>query len=74
MCEFKVMINGNIVFGDAVYAKADGNKVIVRDILGESMEFENCKILEVDVKTARLVLFSSKEHRLEPYHSLNTRF
>ena len=60
MCEFKVVINGSIVFRDVVYAKADGNKVIVINIIGELREFENCKILEIDVKTARLVLFSIK--------------
>jgi len=64
MCEFKVVINGSIVFGDAVYAKADGNKVIVRDIIEESREFENCRILEVDVETTRLVLFPVKRTRI----------
>lgn len=56
MCEFDVLLKQKTVFKDAVYAKADGNKVIVRDVLGESQVFENCRILEVDVGSERLVL------------------
>ncbi len=56
MCEFKVIIKEETVFKDAVYAKANGSKVIVKDILGDSKEFENCRIAEVDVNTVRLVL------------------
>lgn len=60
MCEFKVIVEGEIVFKDAVYAKADGSRVIVKDILGDSEEFENFRIAEVDVNTVRLVLSSIK--------------
>jgi len=56
MCEFKVILNGKEVFKDAIYAKMESNKVIVRDVLGESREFKNCKIIEVDVNSTRLVL------------------
>ena len=56
MCEFKVIVKGEVVFRDVVYAKADGSRVIVKDILGDSREFENCRIAEVDVSTVRLVL------------------
>ena len=62
MCEFKVIVGGKVVFKDAVYAKADGGNVIVRDILGESKEFENCRILEVDVNSERLILASEGGH------------
>ncbi len=58
MCEFKVVVGGKVVFKDAVYAKADGGNVIVKDLLGESKEFENCRILEVDVNSERLILES----------------
>jgi len=58
MCEFNVLIKGETVFEDAVYAKVDGNKVILRDVLGVSKEIENCKIVEVDVNSERLVLSS----------------
>jgi predicted RNA-binding protein len=59
MCEFNVLIKGEPVFEDAVYAKVDGNKVILRDVLGVSKEIENCKIVEVDVNSERLVLSST---------------
>jgi predicted RNA-binding protein len=56
MCEFKVILHGKMMFKDAVYAKMESNNVIVRDVLGESKEFKNCKIVEVDVNSTRLVL------------------
>lgn len=56
MCEFSVVLEGKVVFKDAVYAKMAGNGVIVKDVLGESKEFKNCKIKEVDVNSTRLVL------------------
>ncbi len=58
MCEFKVILDEKIVFKDAIYAKMESNNVIVRDVLGESEEFKNCKIVEVDVNSTRLVLSS----------------
>ena len=60
MCEFEVSLKEKTVFRDAVYAKADGNKVIVKDVLGTSKVFENCKITEVDVGSERMVLSSTK--------------
>jgi len=59
MCEFKVILDGETVFKDAVIAKLKGNNVAVTDILGQSKEFKNCKILEVNVNSTRLVLSSS---------------
>lgn len=56
MCEFKVILNGKEVFKDVVYAKVEKETVRVRDVIGESKEFRNCKIVEVDVNTTRLVL------------------
>jgi predicted RNA-binding protein len=56
MCEFSVVLEGKIVFKDAVYAKTVDNGVIVKDVLGGSKEFKNCKIKEVDVNSTRLVL------------------
>ena len=56
MCEFTVILEGQEVFKDVVYAKMEGNKVILRDVLGESMQFSNCRIKEVDVNSTRLVL------------------
>ena len=59
MCEFDVLVKGRIVFKDAIYAKADGNKVILKDVLGVSKVFEDCKIVEINVNSERLVLSSS---------------
>ena len=56
VCEFKVLLKGKTVFKDAIYARADGNKVIVKDVLGTSEVFENCKITEIDVGSERLKL------------------
>jgi len=56
MCEFEVSLKEKVVFKDAIYAKAEGNKVTVKDVLGASRTFENCKITEVDVGSERLKL------------------
>jgi predicted RNA-binding protein len=56
MCEFKVILEGKIVFKDAIYAKVDGSTVIVKDILGDLKELNNCRIIEVDVNAQRLIL------------------
>lgn len=56
MCEFKVLKGEKIVFKDAVYAKAEGENVTVKDVLGIAQTFEKCMITEVDVGTERLVL------------------
>jgi predicted RNA-binding protein len=56
MCEFNVILNGKTLFRDAVYAKTEGNNVTVKSVLGEAKEFKNCKIIEVDVNSTRLVL------------------
>jgi len=56
MCEFDLIVEGKIVFRDVIYARADHGKVIVKDILGKSSEYPNCRIEEVDVNSTRLVL------------------
>jgi len=60
MCEFSVLLQDKMVFKDAVYAKADENKVVVKDVLGDSKIFKNCRIVEVDVNSERLVLSSTE--------------
>jgi predicted RNA-binding protein len=60
MCEFSVLLKEKTVFKDAIYVKVDGSKVTVKDVLGNSMVFENCKIVEVDVNSERLVLSQIK--------------
>ena len=46
MCEFNVILNGKTQFKDVIYAKIEGDNVIVKNILGEAKEFKNCKILK----------------------------
>ena len=60
MCEFNVILNGKTLFKDVVYAKTEGNNVTVKSVLGEAKEFKNCKILEVDVNSAKLILTTIK--------------
>jgi len=61
MCEFKVFKKGEVVFKDAVYAKAEGKNVTVRDVLGVSKVFEDCTIAEVDVNSERLILTPTRK-------------
>ena len=61
MCEFDVIVDGRVVFKDAVYAKMEKNDVTVRNVIGEFKRFGKCKIVEVDVNSTRLVLSSSKD-------------
>jgi predicted RNA-binding protein len=56
MCEFNVILNGKTQFRDVVYAKSDNKNVTVKNILGETKEFKNCRIIEVDVNATRLIL------------------
>jgi predicted RNA-binding protein len=60
MCEFNVILDGKTVFKDVIHAKMESNNVIVKDVLGKSKEFRNCRIIEVDVNTTRLVLSTIK--------------
>jgi predicted RNA-binding protein len=60
MCEFNIILNGKTLFRDAVYAKIQGKKVAVKNIMGETMEFQNCVIDEVDVNNTKLVLKALK--------------
>jgi len=60
MCEFNVILNGETLFKDVVYAKTEGNNVVVKNVLGETREFKNCKITEVNVNTTKLILTAIK--------------
>jgi predicted RNA-binding protein len=60
MCEFNVILNGETLFKDVVYAKNEGDNVIVKNVLGEAKEFKNCKITEVNVNTTKLILTAVK--------------
>ena len=56
MCEFKVILGGELVAEDIVYAKEQGSSVILRSVIGEEKKIENCRIIEVDSIHERLVL------------------
>ena len=56
MCELKVIVEKEVAFENVIYAKSIENRVVVKDILGKSMEFKNHTITEVDVNNERLVL------------------
>lgn len=55
MCEFNVILEGKTQFRDVIYARVEGDKVTVKNILGESKEFIGYKIVDVDVPNTRLV-------------------
>ncbi len=56
MCEFNVILNGKTLFKDAIYAKTEKKSVNVKNVLGETKEFKNCRITEVDVNSTKLIL------------------
>lgn len=56
MCEFKVFLDGELVFEDVVYARSEGGRVVLTNVLGVRRIFEGCAIAEVDVGKGRLVL------------------
>ncbi|MHC3129931.1 MAG: CooT family nickel-binding protein [Candidatus Bathyarchaeota archaeon] len=56
MCELEVIVEKEVAFENVIYAKSIENRVVVKDVLGKSMEFKNHTITEVDVNNERLVL------------------
>jgi predicted RNA-binding protein len=56
MCELKVIVENEVEFENVIYAKTIENRVVVKDILGKSKEFKNCKIIEVDINKEQLIL------------------
>jgi len=60
MCELKVVVNEKQVFENAIYAKETGNNVVVKDILGKTMEFKNHIIVEVNIVKEQLKLSEIK--------------
>ena len=73
MCEFNVLLDGKKVFEDAIHVKVEGNRIILRDVLGTSREIRDCRISEIDVASERLVL-SPLEHETKhsaPQHGFN---
>jgi len=60
MCEFSVFLGKEIVCRDVIYAKVEADKVFVKDVLGASKTFENCRIVEIDVSSERLTIAPTK--------------
>jgi predicted RNA-binding protein len=60
MCELKVIIDETVVFENVVYAKTVENKVVVKDIMGNSKAFKNHTITEVNIPKVLLVLSPTK--------------
>lgn len=56
MCEFKVWLGDEKVTEDVIYAKVEGGRVTLRDVLGAPVVVEGARIAEVDVASTRLVL------------------
>ena len=56
MCELKVIIENEVKFENAIYAKTIENKVTVSDIFGKSTDFKNYQIIEVDISKEQLTL------------------
>lgn len=63
MCEFKVFLDGKQVAEDVVFAKVSEGNIVLRNILGESVELENCVIAEVNVPFEKLILTSKSAGR-----------
>lgn len=49
-------MGNEVEFENVIYAKSIDNKVVVKDILGKSREFENYKIKEVNINKEQLIL------------------
>jgi len=56
VCEFKVLLGGQVVAEDVVYAREESGAVVLRSIIGREVRVENCRIVEVDSVRERLVL------------------
>ena len=60
MCEFNVILNGKTVYQEVVYAKVAGSNVTVKNVLGESKVFKNCKISEINESSTQIILTSTE--------------
>lgn len=56
MCEFRVILDGKQLMEEVIYAKIDGNNIILRDIIGDEKTVENTTILEVNVLNTQMTL------------------
>jgi predicted RNA-binding protein len=56
MCEFKVLIKNEEVYDDVIYAKLEGEAIVLRDVLGVRKTIPSAIIEEVDVQAETLKL------------------
>jgi predicted RNA-binding protein len=56
VCEFKVYLDGEKVAEDVIYARVEGRRVTVRDIMGKPTVLDGARIVEIDVATTRMTL------------------
>ncbi len=56
MCEFRVLLDGERVFEDAVFCRVEDGGVVLQDILGQSKRVARCRVVEVNVAAERIVL------------------
>jgi predicted RNA-binding protein len=56
MCEFKVFLDEDPVMDDVLYARAEGGRVVLRDVIGSEKVIEGAEIVEVNVVSTRLIL------------------
>jgi predicted RNA-binding protein len=60
MCEFRVILDGEKVFEDAIYVKDDGQRLLVRDVLGQSKVFLGCRVGEISVEREELMIAKAR--------------
>lgn len=60
MCELKVIVDKAVVFENAIYAKVTEDSVVVKDVMGKTMEFKNHTITEVNITNEQLTLSSTR--------------
>ncbi len=56
MCEFKVLLDEEMVAKDVTYAKKENGVTILWGIIGQVKRYENVEIIEVNVKSQTLKL------------------
>ena len=56
MCEFKVILDGQVVAEDVVYARDEGGAVVLRSIIGREVRVQGCRIVEVNSVRELLIL------------------
>lgn len=58
MCEFKVLLDDEMVARDVTYARNENGVTILWDIIGQVKRYENVEIVEVNVKSQTIKIHS----------------